>query len=280
MSVNSDSDLIKSFILVLGGLVLFTVCIMFLARVISPPEVYDDKLISETLQKRIAPVGQVRTAASAAQDSPGDEKTEVAAKTPQELYDGICASCHATGVAEAPKLEDEAEWAKRAEAGVDALVATVISGKGAMPPNGGSAYSEEEIKSVVQLMLGQDSGASGEAAAEAPAQEAESTDAGAEEQSDSAESGEAAAAPAAAEGGGVPAQVKTAVDTICAACHIAGVAEAPKFGDKEAWDKRAEAGLDAMVATVISGKGTMPPKGGTQLSDTELKQAVEYILSK
>lgn len=271
MSADSDSGLIKSFIMVLGGLVLFTVFIMFLARVVAPPESYDDKLINESLQKRIAPVGQIRTTANAG-DSSGAEEVAAAPKTAQELYDGVCASCHATGVADAPKVEDTAEWAKRGEAGIDALVATVVSGKGAMPPNGGSSYSEEEIKSVVELLLGQ--GGSEAAAEEAPAEEAETT----------AETTEAPATEAepqtAAESSETPAAVITTVDTVCAACHIAGVADAPKYGDAEDWDKRAEAGIDALVATVISGKGAMPPKGGTQLSDEEIKQAVEYMLTK
>ena len=275
MSADSDSGLIKSFIVVLGGLVLFTACIMFLARVIAPPAAYDDKLVKESLQKRIEPVGQVRTSADAAE--PAEAAVAAAPKTAKELYDGICASCHATGVAGAPKVDDAAEWAKRGEVGVDTLVATVISGKGAMPPKGGSTYSEDEIRSVVQMLLGLDSGeaaAAEEPAAEAPATEEAAPEAGAAEQ---APVEEAAAAAGAEE---IPEQVKSTVDTVCSACHIAGVAGAPKFGDKAAWDQRAAAGMETMVATVVSGKGAMPPRGGTQLTEDERQQAIGYMMSK
>ena len=271
MSVDSDSGLIKSFIMVLGGLVIFTVCIMFLATVVAPPENYDDKLVNESVQKRIAPVGQIRTAAV---EATAGETTAAAPKSAQELYEGICASCHATGVAEAPKTDDAAEWAKRGEAGVDALVATVVSGKGAMPPNGGSSYSEDEIRTVVEWLLGQGGGDAAANAEEAPAEESAPTEEPAAETAATEEAAPAAAA------GEISDTVKTTVDTICAACHIAGVADAPKFGDAEAWAKREEAGVDAMVATVLSGKGAMPPKGGTQLGDEEIRQAVEYMLTK
>ncbi len=66
----------------------------------------------------------------------------------------------------------------------------------------------------------------------------------------------------------------------CAVCHAAGVANAPKPGDKAAWAPRAKLGRDALVASVIKGKGAMPPKAGNaNLSDAEIKAAVEYLLN-
>jgi cytochrome c5 len=70
------------------------------------------------------------------------------------LYAQVCVACHATGVANAPKFGDKAAWAPRiAAGGVDALTASAIKGKGAMPPKGGSAASEADIKTVVQYMV-------------------------------------------------------------------------------------------------------------------------------
>ena len=60
-------------------------------------------------------------------------------------------------------------------------------------------------------------------------------------------------------------------------CHAAGVAGAPKFGDKAAWGPRLGAGVDGLTASAIKGKGAMPPKGGTTASDAEIKAAVEYM---
>ncbi len=61
------------------------------------------------------------------------------------------------------------------------------------------------------------------------------------------------------------------------ACHAAGVAGAPKFGDKAAWAPRLALGVDGLTASVIKGKGAMPPKGGSGASDAEIKAAVEFM---
>jgi cytochrome c5 len=63
------------------------------------------------------------------------------------------------------------------------------------------------------------------------------------------------------------------------ACHAAGVANAPKFGDKKAWAPHLVHGVDELVQTALKGKGAMPPKGGNlTLSDAEVKAAVDYML--
>jgi cytochrome c5 len=71
---------------------------------------------------------------------------------------------------------------------------------------------------------------------------------------------------------------KSTYDAACAVCHGAGVAGAPRLGDKAAWAPRLKTGKDALLAAVIKGKGAMPPKGGnTSLSDDAVKAAVEYM---
>ncbi len=65
--------------------------------------------------------------------------------------------------------------------------------------------------------------------------------------------------------------------TACFACHDAGIAGAPKFADKALWAPRIAAGTDAMVKTVITGKGAMPPKGGTQMTEAQIREVVEYM---
>ncbi len=86
----------------------------------------------------------------------------------------------------------------------------------------------------------------------------------------------AAAAPAA---GGGAAKGKSVYDTACMACHAAGVAGAPKAGDKAAWAPRLKTGNDALYAAAIKGKGAMPPKGGNaSLTDADIKSAVDYLI--
>ncbi len=71
---------------------------------------------------------------------------------------------------------------------------------------------------------------------------------------------------------------KEIYDTKCFACHAAGVAGAPKFGDKAAWAPRIEKGMDALMETVHKGKGAMPPKGTCMdCSEEELQAAVTYM---
>lgn len=65
----------------------------------------------------------------------------------------------------------------------------------------------------------------------------------------------------------------------CQACHATGAANAPKLGDKAAWGPRIAQGNDVLYTSVIKGKGAMPPKGGQmQLSDDEIKAAVDYMV--
>ena len=80
---------------------------------------------------------------------------------------------------------------------------------------------------------------------------------------------------AAAAGGAAPALY----GQVCAACHIAGVAGSPKFGDKAAWAPRLALGIDGLTASVIKGKGAMPPKGGSAASDAEIKAVVQYMVN-
>ena len=66
--------------------------------------------------------------------------------------------------------------------------------------------------------------------------------------------------------------------TVCIVCHAAGVAGAPKTGDKAAWAPRLATGIAAMLKNATNGKGAMPPRGGAgDLTDAELKAAVEYL---
>ena len=71
---------------------------------------------------------------------------------------------------------------------------------------------------------------------------------------------------------------------VCAACHTAGIAGAPKLGDKAAWAPRLAAGVDTMHKHAIEGfqgkAGYMPPKGGrTDLSDKSVMDAVDHIVA-
>ena len=74
---------------------------------------------------------------------------------------------------------------------------------------------------------------------------------------------------------------KAVYDANCQACHAAGVAGAPKLGDKAAWAPRIGSGAAALLASALKGKNAMPPKGGNvALPDADVKAAVEYMVSQ
>lgn len=71
----------------------------------------------------------------------------------------------------------------------------------------------------------------------------------------------------------------------CALCHAAGVAGAPKPGDKADWGPRIAQGKETLYKHAIEGftgqKGMMPPRGGgASLTDAEVKAAVDYMVAK
>ena len=67
------------------------------------------------------------------------------------------------------------------------------------------------------------------------------------------------------------------------ACHGAGIAGAPKFGDKAAWAPRIKQGDDVLYEHAIKGfqgkTGMMPPKGGSTASDDDVKAAVDVMVA-
>ena len=68
---------------------------------------------------------------------------------------------------------------------------------------------------------------------------------------------------------------------VCGACHSAGVAGAPKTGDKGAWAPRIALGLDGLLKSVIAGKNAMPPKGGAaDATDEEIKRAIVVMANQ
>jgi cytochrome c5 len=226
-------------------------------------------------------------------------------KSGEDVFKAQCATCHATGVAGAPKLGDKAAWGPRIAAGFEALVQSAVKGKGAMPPQAGGDMEQTEIARAVAYMANAagasfaepkaPEGAAATAAASAPAAVptagaaaplaaapvAPATAAAAPAQAPAPApvaapaAAPAAAAPAAADTGGAG---EALYKQACFACHATGAAGAPKLGDKAAWASRVQQGLPALVQSVVKGKGAMPPKGGSNASEQDIRAAVEYMV--
>ena len=147
----------------------------------------------------------------------------------------------------------------------------------------------ERIAPVGKLKLGEP-GQRARAEAEKAASETTAAAASADESAPDS-SGAAGATVVAAASPAAPASTPAAAVAIdeagekiykqyCFACHLTGVAEAPKTGDTEAWAPRAATGFDALFTNVVNGKGAMPPRSGfPHLSDDELKAGIRYLLA-
>ena len=276
-------------ITVLGGLLLLAV---FIGEVVIGPQKDGEMVMAavdtmEDIAMRIKPVMTLeRILGSADADTTAEAAPVVAeVKSPRELYAGACMVCHDAGISGSPKLGDAATWEPRLATGMDALMNTALNGKGAMPPKGGSSYSEEEIRVVIEYMLSE------AGLMEAPSAETAATTAGEE------------VAPAPAP---VPQDTQLDVEMpvitantsagpsdkdlaagesayrgACFACHDTGAAGAPVLGNQAQWAARIPAGFDTLLNSAIGGKGGMPPKGGAvYLSDEEVANIVAFMIER
>jgi cytochrome c5 len=245
------------------------------------PGAGSDGMTPEAIARRIQPVGTVEIR---------DMSQPAALRAGAQVYAAQCSACHATGAAGAPKLGDAAAWAPRLKSGFEALVQSALKGKGSMPPQAGGEFSDVEIARAVAHMGNESGGKFTEPAAPAPTAAASAPaegQAAANSQADAAAKAVAAAlagAKPAAGDAAAPAAATSAAPPLyaqaCQACHAAGVAGAPKLDDKAAWAPRVAQGVDALTASVIKGKGAMPPRGGTSASDADLKQVVTYMVNQ
>lgn len=206
----------------------------------------------------------------------------------EEVYKAQCVACHAAGAAGAPKFGDASVWTARIATGYEALLTSALKGKGAMAAQGGGEFQDVEIGRAVVYLTASAGGkfaepavpaaAAGDAApvAAAPAVATAAVPAAVVAAAASPPVAPAAATKVAqADSGAGEALYKQA----CVACHAAGVAGSPKFGDKAAWAPRIQTGIDAMTTSVIKGKGAMPPKGGSAASDADIRSAVVYMVN-
>ena len=222
----------------------------------------------EAIAKRLKPVGQVIVAEGS--DVPGQ-------KTGKQVADSVCAACHGTGALNAPKIGDASAWAPLIKEGFEHLTQNAIKGIRAMPPKGGAPQlTDAEVARAVAFMANQ----AGAKFTEPPVQAVAPAQAAAAPGAPAAPAAAPAPAPAAAAaaGGG---NGKAVYDSSCVACHGAGVAGAPKLGDKAAWEPRLKQGMAALHQAAIKGKNAMPPKGGNAaLSDADVTAAVDFMAAQ
>lgn len=178
----------------------------------------------------------------------------------QEIYTAVCSSCHDSGALGAPKFNNKGDWAGRLGKGFDTLLAHAINGFNQMPARGGDAdLSDVEVARAVAHLANSAGGSFKAPEAAAPAASAAVA---------------VAAKPDPAKGAAI-------YEANCVACHGAGVAGAPKLGDKAGWSARLDKGYDTLYASALNGIGAMPAKGGSaDLSEADLANAVAYMIKE
>jgi cytochrome c5 len=146
-----------AFIVPIIGIVLTVQFIM------NRPHADASAMTPDAVAARIQPVGRVEFGA------PGDSGPK-APKSGEEVVKGTCSACHQTGAAGAPKIGDNAAWAKLLKLGLGELQKNAISGIRAMPPRGGNAeLSDLEIARAIVYMGNLSGGSLKEPAEGAPA---------------------------------------------------------------------------------------------------------------
>jgi cytochrome c5 len=212
-----------------------------------------------------------------------------------DVYKAVCAACHDSGAAGAPKTGDAGGWASRLSKGYDKLVANAINGINAMPAKGGNPDLDDiEVARAVVHMANQ----SGGKFKEPEVKQATPVTAGTGDlKNEASQQGAQVASATAPLSSAQPSQTvqpaanaagdtkvsadagKKLYEAACQACHATGAAGAPKFGDKAGWAPRLKKGTEVLHANAIKGIGAMPPKGGATASDAEVKAAVDYLVS-
>ncbi|PSJ80461.1 c-type cytochrome [Neisseria iguanae] len=248
-----------------SGIVILLATIFFFIKLAGSGSFSDvDQTTESATQTRIRPTGQIALGDGIA----------VGERQGEAIFNKTCIQCHAADsiVPNAPKLENNGDWAPRIAQGFDILFNHALNGFNAMPAKGGAAdLTDQELKRVIVFMANKSGGSfpnpdeTGAAPAEAaaPASEAPATE---------------AATPATAGPDG-----KAVYDGLCMACHASGVAGAPKVGNAADWKERIAQGKDTLYKHSIEGftgkKGMMPAKGGNpSLTDDEIKAAVDYMV--
>jgi cytochrome c5 len=171
------------------------------------------------------------------------------ARSGKEVVESTCVHCHGTGAQRAPKIGDRKAWRPRAAQGLSSLTVSALKGIRNMPPHGGNpGLTDLELARAITYMVNASGGKWTEPAS---AKELRAERTGAQ-----------------------------VVKMQCSKCHQEGKGGAPKIGDRDAWSKRLNQGLDRAVSSAIHGHGGMPPRGDrADLTDGEVRAAILYMFN-
>lgn len=164
MSQEQDKTFFRNFSLVVGVLAVMMIIFIFAARIVGHDEKASTAQKQAAAAKTTAPVGEVKVAAQDTAPAPApapaapEAVPAAAGSSGQQVYDGMCKSCHGSGIPGIPQTGDQAAWEPRIAQGMDTLYKNAINGFTGtsgmmMPPRGGGTFSDDEIKAAVDYMV-------------------------------------------------------------------------------------------------------------------------------
>jgi cytochrome c5 len=194
--------------------------------------------------------GRIQSFGKSVAVDPNAPKVEM---TGEQVYNEICAGCHASGALGSPKFKEAKDWGPRNAKGYDTLLNHALNGFNKMPARGGEPdlTDLEVARGIVHM-------ANAAGAKFEPTLKKEKE-------------------PTAAE----LARGKVVYAENCAYCHDTGVTGAQKLNDAQAWAALLKEGRDALYTAAIKGSFGGPAKGGNEkLSDADTIVAVDYMIDQ
>ena len=169
-----------------------------------------------------------------------------AERSGKEVVQVVCVGCHETGKDGAPKIGDQAEWAKRASHGLGGLTENALSGVRKMPAHGGApGLTDLEMSRAVAYMV----------------------------------SGGKAVDPSKPYASPQHISGENLVRERCTDCHSDGKNGAPRLGVMDDWKPRLTSGVETLVKSAIRGHNAMPARAGmANLSDADIRAAVSFMV--
>lgn len=224
------------------GLTIFMIVMLFLGIQSNMGETDPAPIAENAVRERIQSFG-----VSLAVD-PNAVKVEFSG---EQVYNEVCAGCHASGALGSPKFKEMADWGKRNAQGYEILLTHAIKGIGKMPARGGDPdLTDMEVAKGVVYMTN----AAGANFQPVLKKEVE---------------------PTAAE----LARGQVVYAENCASCHDSGMTGAQKLTDAQAWIPLIKEGKDYLYYAAINGSFGGPAKGGNlKLSDADTKLSVDYMV--
>lgn len=170
----------------------------------------------------------------------------------KDIYENYCSGCHTAGGGGAPLYGDAMSWAPILKENIDQTYKRAIEGYNGMPAKGTCiSCSNEEIKQAVDYMIAPVKSSAAKLATISKPKKLTLADG------------------------------KRIYETNCSVCHTSGFKDAPKVGDKKAWQPIIDGGFVQAYTNIVTGRKGHLPRGACQhCSDAELIAALKYMMQE